>query len=344
MGQTDRRGWRITGWGLLFLLLAGGLVLLFLLNVGIGSADISVKDIFQILFGEADATDSKYLIIRRIRLPRALASVAGGAALAVAGLLLQTFFSNPIVEPYVLGISSGSSLFVGLVFLGGFTFGVKHVTPMFLFLGAFTGAMLVMIVVVIAARRVKSIVTLLIIGMMAGYVCSAATSLMTAFAEKEKLKMFTMWSMGSFAGFTWAQIGVLYAIVLPMILLSFCMAKPLNALNMGDRYAASMGVNVKWVRYALIVLSSILTAAVTAFAGPVSFIGLAVPHICRILFHTSDSRVMIPAAALGGGVMAGICDFTARNILSPVELPLGAITAVIGAPIVVWLLVRGDGQ
>lgn len=340
MVEKKKCGWKITGWGFLFLLLAGGLLLLFLLNVGIGSADISVKDIFRVLFGDMDASDSKYLIIRKIRLPRALASIAGGGALAVAGFLLQTFFSNPIVEPYVLGISSGSSLFVGLVFLGGFTFGVKQVTPAFLFLGAFTGAMLVMVIVVLAARKVKSIVTLLIIGMMAGYVCSAATSLLTAFAEKEKLKMFTMWTMGSFAGFTWSQIGALYVIVLPMIVLSFCMAKPLNALNMGDRYAESMGIHVKGVRYALIVVSSILTAAVTAFAGPISFIGLAVPHICRILFHTSDSRVMIPATALGGGVMAGICDFTARNIMSPVELPLGAITAVIGAPIVVYLLTR----
>ncbi len=341
--MEKKRGMKITRWSLLFLLLSAGVILLFLLNVGIGSADISIKDIFQVLFGDMEATDSKYLIIRRIRLPRALASIAGGAALAVAGFLLQTFFANPIVEPYVLGVSSGASLFVGLVYLGGFTFGVSRVTPGFLFIGAFTGAMVVMVIVVIAARRVKSIVTLLIIGMMAGYVCSAVTSLLTAFAEKEQLKMFSMWSMGSFAGFTWSQVGVLFAIVLPSIVLSCCMAKPLNALNMGDRYAESMGINVRMVRMLLILLSSILTAAVTAFAGPVSFIGLAVPHICRILFHTMDARAMIPAAALGGALMAEFCDFVARNILSPVELPLGSVTAVIGAPIVVYLLMKkGD--
>ena len=340
MEIAEKRKWKITGWGLLFFVLAGGLLILFLLNVGIGSADISVKDILQVLFGDMDTSDSRYLIIQRIRMPRALSSIAGGAALAIAGFLLQTFFANPIVEPYVLGVSSGSSLFVGLVFLGGFTFGVSRITPMFLFFGAFTGSMLVMLIVVIAARKVKSIVTLLIIGMMAGYVCSAATSLLTAFAEKENIKTFTMWTMGSFAGFTWAQIRVLYAIVIPMIVLSFCLAKPLNALNMGDKYAMSMGINVRMIRYALIIISSILTAAVTAFAGPISFIGLAVPHICRILFHTSDSRILIPAASLGGGLMAGICDFTARNIMSPIELPLGAITAIIGAPIVVYLLVR----
>ncbi len=329
----------------LFFFLLAALLAVFFLNVGVGSADISIRDIFCILTGKADPSDTAYLIIRRIRMPRAFASAAGGAALAVAGFLLQTFFANPIVEPYVLGISSGSSLFVGLVFLGGFTFGVKRVTSAFLFAGAFLGAMLVMSIVIAAARKVKSITTLLIIGMMAGYVCSAAISLLTSFAEKENIQMFTLWSMGSFSGFTWNQIGLLYAIVSPVILLSFCLAKPLNALHMGDKYAESMGISVRLVRYALILFSSVLTAAVTAFAGPISFIGLAVPHICRILFRTSDSRILIPAAALGGGMMAGLCDFTARNLLSPVELPLGAITAVIGAPIVVYLLMRhGDLQ
>ena len=324
-------------WAIVF---AAGLVLIFLLNVGCGSADISLSDIFQILFGDVDEMDTKYLIIRKIRLPRAFASIAGGAALAISGFLLQTFFSNPIVEPYVLGISSGSSLFVGFVFLGGFTFGAKKITPLFLFVGAFAGAMIVMLVVVFAARKVKSIISLLIIGMMAGYVCSACTSILTAFAEKENVKTFTMWTQGSFAGFTWEQIAILYAIIVPCLILSYCMAKPLNALNMGDRYAESMGINVKRIRYALIIFSSVLTAAITAFAGPISFIGLAVPHICRILFHTSDSRILIPVAVLGGGFMAGLCDFVARNIMSPIELPLGAITSVIGAPIVVYLLTR----
>ena len=338
--RTEIKTKKLAGWGVLYLLLATGVILIFLLNVGVGTANISAGDIFDILLGRMDASETKYLILMRVRFPRALSSLAGGAALAVAGFLLQTFFSNPIVEPYVLGISSGSSLFVGLVFLGGFTFGARRITPMFLFAGAFLGAMVVMVIVIFAARKVKSVITLLIIGMMAGYVCSAATSILTAFAEKEQITMFTMWSMGSFSGFTWDQIGVMYAIILPVILISFCLAKPLNALNMGDKYADSMGINVKTVRCALILLSSVLTAATTAFAGPISFIGLAVPHICRIMFHTSDSRLLIPAVTLGGGLMASICDFTARNVLSPMELPLGAITAIIGAPLVVYLLTR----
>lgn len=325
-----------------FILLAAGVVMIFLLNVGMGSADITAKDIFRVLFTPEDTAEKAYLIIRRIRLPRAIASLVGGAALAIAGMLLQTFFSNPIVEPYVLGISSGSSLFVGLVMLGGVTFGFKRITPIFLFIGAFIGAMLVMLIVLFAAARVKSIITLLIVGLMAGYVCSAATSILSAYAEREQLANFTMWSMGSFSGFTWTHIKIMSAIVGVMLLLSFFLAKPLNALNLGDKYAQSMGINVKRTRYALILISSVLTAAVTAFAGPVSFIGLAVPHICRILFHTSDSRVLLPAGMLGGAMMAGLCDFVARTIVSPAELPLGAITAIIGAPIVVYLLTRKE--
>lgn len=326
----------------LFILLCIGLLVIFLLNIGAGSADITVPEIMNILTGKISQENTNAMIIQKIRLPRALASIAGGAALAISGFLLQNFFNNPIVEPYVLGISSGASLFVALVTLGGFTFGLKRITPLFIFAGAFIGAIIVMIIVIIAARKVKSIITLLIIGMMSGYVCSAVTTILSAFAEKEQIANFSMWTMGSFAGFTWQKIGILYKIVVPMIIISFLMAKPLNALNMGDKYAASMGINVKAVRYGIIFISSILTAAVTAFAGPISFIGLAVPHIGRIIFGTSNCRTLIPAVAVGGGLMAGICDFVARNIISPVELPLGAITAIIGAPIVVYLLTRGN--
>jgi iron complex transport system permease protein len=211
-----------------------------------------------------------------------------------------------------------------------------------MFIGAFIGAMAVMLIILAAATRVKSIITLLIVGLMAGYVCGAVISILTAFVDRQRIASFAMWNMGSFAGFTWLHVKVMYAIVGPMLLCSFLMAKPLNALQMGDRYAKSMGINVKATRYALVFLSSVLTAAVTAFAGPVSFIGLAVPHICRIVFRTADSRVLIPGAILGGAFMASLCDFIARNILSPMELPLGAVTAVIGAPVVIFLLTRKE--
>ena len=327
-----------------FLVFASGVALVFLLNVGMGSANITVSEILRIVFGDVDPGETSALIIQRIRLPRALAGMCGGAALAIAGFLLQTYFSNPIVEPYVLGISSGASLFVGLVMLGGVTFGIQRITPIFMFIGALIGSCAIIAIVLIAATRVKSIITLLIVGLMAGYLCSAATSVLSTFADRERLANFVMWTMGSFSGFTWTHVRVMYSIVFPMLICAFLMAKPLNALNMGDRYAKSMGINVKATRYALIATASVLTAAVTAFAGPVSFIGLAVPHICRMIFHTSDSRILIPGAILGGAFMASMCDFIARNLLSPAELPLGAVTAVIGAPIVVFLLTRKESR
>lgn len=326
----------------IFIVLALGMVLVFFLNVRVGSTPIKLREIGAILFGPQGPAEKNYLIIQRIRLPRALASQAGGAALAITGILLQTYFANPIIEPYVLGVSSGSSLFVGFVMLGGFTFGVKRITPVVLFTGAFLGAMLVMAVILFAASRVKGITTLLIIGLMAGYTCSAATSILSAYAEKEQLANFALWNMGSFAGLTWGQIRIMYAVILPLLGLSFLMGKPLNALLLGDPYAQSMGINVKMTRYGIILISSLLVSVTTAFAGPVSFIGLAVPHICRILFRTSDCRILIPAAVFGGGLMAGLCDFAARNIVSPLELPLGAITSIIGAPLVVFLLLRKE--
>jgi iron complex transport system permease protein len=325
-----------------FAALAAGVAVIFLLNLGVGAAKIDLSEIARVLFNAESEGDKNFIIIQKIRLPRALASLAGGASLAISGLLLQTYFANPIIEPYILGVTSGSTLFVGLVMLGGVTFGLPRVTPMFLFGGAFLGAMLVMAIILFAAGRVKGIVTLLLIGLMAGYVCGAATSILSAYAEKQRLTNFVMWNMGSFSGFTWAQIRLMYAVTVPMLGVSYFLAKPLNALSLGDQYAHSMGINVKLTRYGIIVISSILVASTTAFAGPVSFIGLAAPHICRILFQTSNNRILIPASVLGGGLLSGFCDFVARNIVSPMELPLGAITPVIGAPLVVFLLIRKE--
>ena len=325
-----------------FAILIVSLAAMFLVNLGLGSTDITFSEIADILTGKIDSTDTSYLIIQRIRLPRLLASFAGGAALAIAGLLMQSYFANPIVEPYILGVASGSSMFVGLVMLGGYTFGISHMTPFALFSGAFIGAMVVMLIILLAAARVKSVVSLLIIGLMAGYACSGVTSILSAFADREQLAAFSMWNMGSFAGFTWQHIRIMYLIIIPMLILAFLLAKPLDVLSMGDRYAKSMGINTKMTRYALILMSSTLTAAVTAFAGPVSFIGLAVPHICRIAFRTARNRILIPAAILGGAVMASLCDFAARYIISPLELPLGAVTALIGTPIVVFLMMRKE--
>ncbi len=324
-----------------------GLILLFIvfiLNVGLGSVKINVDEIFKIIVLDSDVNKSHASIIMNIRLPRAMATLLGGACLATSGLLLQIFFGNPIVEPFILGISSGSNLFVGLVMLGGVTFGMGTINSMGMFIGSFIGAMLVMIAVIFSSQKVKNITTLLVVGLMFGYICSSITSVLTALANHEKISKFTIWTMGSFAGFKWVDIKLLYIIGLPFILLAFFMSKPLNTMLLGEKYAQSMGISINKFRFLMVLVSSVLTAVVTAFAGPVSFIGLAVPHIVRISFKTSNNRVIIPAACIYGAIMTGLCDLISRIILAPTEIPIGAITSIIGAPMVVFLLVRKKGS
>lgn len=328
------------------LLLAIGCVFLlfaFLLNVLLGSVHITVPEIWNSFFHPEKVTSYRLSIIMKIRLPRTLAALAGGACLAASGVLLQIFFNNPIVEPYILGISSGSNLVLAVMMLGGYTFGVTRVTAFELFVGAFVGAMVVMVAVIFASQKVKSITTLLIIGLMMGYICSAGTSVLKVLATTDQQAMFTIWTMGSFSGFTWDQVRVLYAVSLPFLLAAFLISKPLNTMLLGEKYAQSMGIAIKPFRFFMVLISSVLTAIVTAFAGPISFVGLAVPHIVRTTFKTSDNRVVLPGSCIYGAVMAGICDLGARLLLSPTEIPLGAVTSLIGAPIVVYLLVRKKG-
>lgn len=336
--RKEKRNVQLLIIGMLFCLT----VFVFLISISIGSVNISLEDVVKVLTGSKVENTTFKPIIMNIRLPRTLATIIGGACLAVSGLLLQIFFRNPIVEPYVLGISSGATLFVGIVVLGGYTFGLNHVSPMFLFSGAFIGSMIVMLTVVFATKRVKNVTTLLIIGIMAGFICSAVTSILTAFADKEKITGYLMWTMGSFSGFSWTQVKCLALIGIPVIFMTFFISKPLNVMLFGDKYAISMGLNIKFFRMIIIIIASILTAVITAFAGPISFVGLAVPHIVRITFGTSDNKILIPAVIISGSFMMCICDLGARMLLSPIELPLGAITSLIGAPIVLYLLLRKE--
>lgn len=322
----------------IFALLLGVLVFLFFLSMVSGSFRVSISDVWKVLVGGFSESETEYLIVMTLRLPRTLVAIAGGASLAVSGLLLQILFGNPIVESYVLGISTGSSLFVGLTILLGVRLGATVVTPFYLFAGAFVGAMTVLLLILFVASRVKTVVTLLIIGLMCGYVCNAVISIMVSYAAKENIAAFVSWGMGSFSGIGPEYVGILYLIVVPACVVAALMVKPMNALQLGERYALSMGISVKTVRYALILVSGVLTAAITAFAGPVSFIGLAVPHLSRLMFRTSDLKILIPACILNGSVTALFCDFLARTLVAPRELPLSAITAMVGAPVVVYLL------
>jgi len=323
---------------LIFSLLALATLALMVLNIGIGSISFSLDEIWQALL--QPGTDVTSDIIWKIRLPRAIAAVLGGAFLAVSGLLLQVYFRNPIVGPFILGISSGATVMVSLVMLTTLTVGMTVISPFVTTLAAFIGAYTVVMIVVAVASRVKSGITLLIVGLMMGYLCHAVTSILTALAEKEKIKGFVLWQLGSFSGFRWNEIGILVVIGGLLLVGIYLLSKPLNAFLLGEEYAASMGVNIRRFRVLILLCACALAGMVTSMAGPVAFVGLAVPHMSRLLLQTSDNRLLIPATCLVGGFITSLCDLIARMTLSPVELPLSAITAFFGAPVVIALLMK----
>ncbi len=324
----------------IFVIITLILIITFGVCIGVGSVQYTLKDVFATIINRASVDSTMADIIWDIRVPRAIAALFGGAALAVSGIMLQVFFRNPIVEPFVLGISSGAVFMVALVTLGGFTIGFVALSPFVVFIAALIGSAVVMAVVVAFASKVKDIVTLLVIGLMVGYICSAATNLMVAFADKEALQGFMVWTMGSFSGFTWDSVWILILCCVPTITSLAFIMKPLNAFLLGEEYAKSMGVNVVRFRMVLVLIASILTAIVTAFAGPIAFIGLAVPHITRQIFSTSDNRILVPGTVIMGGLVTSICDLIARTLFAPVELPISAVTAFIGAPIVIYLILK----
>jgi iron complex transport system permease protein len=309
-------------------------------NLVVGTARIEVSEILKILFGQISSETAQSFILLKIRIPRLVASVFGGGFLSVAGLLMQVYFRNPIVGPYTLGISSGATLAVGIVTLSSLSLGFAGVSPYMTVFAAFAGACTVMILVVFVASRMKSVIALLLIGIMVGYVASALTDMLVAFAQKEKIKSFVLWGMGSFSGFSWKEIYTMLVAGGAILVGTYLMSKPLNAFLLGEDYAQSMGVNIKFFRVLLVLLSCALAALVTAGAGPIGFIGLATPHLARILFKTQDNKVLIPACLLLGGTVTSICDLVARTAFSPAELPLNSITAIFGAPVVIGLLAK----
>ena len=326
---------------LAFLLLLFLLVILAALSVSVGSVSLSFQDIQAILSG-ADRESTAFHILWDIRLPRLLAAALLGGALSVSGFLLQTFFANPIAGPFVLGISSGAKLVVALVmilFLGkGLFMGSAA-----MILAAFAGSMISMGFVLVIARRVRQMSVLVVCGVMISYICSAITDFVVTFADDANIVNLHNWSMGSFSGTTWDQVRVMAAVVLPVSVLSFCMAKPISAYQLGEEYARSLGVNVKRFRAELILLSSILSACVTAFAGPVSFVGIAVPQLVKRLFGTAKSIVVIPGCFLGGAAFCLFSDLIARTMFAPTELSISSVTAVFGAPVVIWMMIRRKG-
>lgn len=309
-------------------------------NICVGTVRIPLADIFASIRGEKIENSR---ILWDIRMPRTLAAMILGGALALAGYLLQTFFHNPIAGPFVLGISSGAKMVVALVMVFLMGEAVK-ITSWALIAAAFVGAMISMGFVLLMSRRVHNMSMLVVSGVMIGYICSAITELVVTFASDAEIVNLHNWSRGSFSGMTWENVAVMIGVVAVTFFLVFLMAKPLSAYQLGEVYARNLGVDIRLLRIAMVLLSSILSACIVAFAGPISFVGIAAPHLVKSLLGTAKPIWMIPACFLGGSVFCLFCDLLARTMFAPTELSISTVTAIFGAPVVLWIMVRRNKE
>lgn len=323
-----------------FLGLLVAFFVIIVLNINTGNVHISVPKILRILFmRDGDAVE--YSIIWKIRLPRILMAAILGGALSLSGFLLQTFFSNPIAGPFVLGISSGAKMVVALAMII-FLKHIGHFSSGVLVLAAFIGSLLSTGFILLMSRKIQHMAALLVGGIMIGYICSAITDFVVTFADDSDIVNLHGWSLGSFSGSSWSNIRVAAVIVAVAAVWTFLLSKPIGAYQLGEHYAQSMGVNIQLFRIMIILLSSILSACVTAFAGPISFVGIAVPFLTRKAFGTSKPIVIIPGTFFAGAVFCMSCDLIARMALAPVELNISTVTSIVGAPIVIYMMVKRE--
>lgn len=327
-----------------YLLVFAGLLAAFcviiVLNINTGNVHISVPKILRILFLH-DGEAVEYSIIWKIRLPRILMAALLGGALSLSGFLLQTFFSNPIAGPFVLGISSGAKMAVALTMIVFLKY-VGHFSSYTLVVAAFIGSLISTGFILLMSKKIHHMASLLVGGIMIGYICSAITDFVVTFADDSDIVNLHGWSQGSFSGMSWGNIKVAVVVVGIAVVCTFLLSKPISAYQLGEAYAQSMGVNIKVFRVVIILLSSILSACVTAFAGPISFVGIAVPFLTRKAFGTSKPIVVIPGTFFIGAVFCMICDLIARMALAPVELNISTVTSILGAPIVIYMMVKRE--
>ena len=316
-------------------------VFLMTASISLGSSPISFGELAGILTRPGSGT--LYDIVWKIRLPRTLAAMVLGGALALSGYLMQTYFRNPIAGPYVLGISSGAKLFVAIAMIVTAS-GGRSMSSALMIGAAFCGALLSMGFVLAMSGIMRSMSMLMVAGIMMGYICSAATELVVAFAQDAQIVSLHGWSKGSFSGMNWQGVGVMWILTLACLLASFFLSKPIGAYLCGPDYAASLGVRVGALRVVLILISSFLAACVTAYAGPVSFVGIAVPRLINLVMKDPTPAYRIPACFLGGGIFCLICDMTARWLFAPTELSVSTVTAVFGAPVVIMMLIGRAGR
>ena len=333
---------RRTRYTVVFLILAAVFCVVTVLNINTGNVHIPVRKILRILFLKEGAA-TEYNIIWKIRLPRILMAALLGGALSLSGFLLQTFFSNPIAGPFVLGISSGAKMVVALTMIVYLKY-IGRFSSYTLILAAFIGSLISTGFILLMSKKVQHMASLLVGGIMIGYICSAITDFVVTFADDSDIVNLHGWSQGSFSGMSWSNIRVAAVVVGLAVLFTFFLSKPISAYQLGEAYAQSMGVNIKTFRVILILLSSILSACVTAFAGPISFVGIAVPFLARKAFGTSKPIVVIPGTFFMGAVFCMICDLIARMALAPVELNISTVTSILGAPIVIYMMIPKGGR
>ena len=320
------------------------LLLTFLLNISLGQVAIPLKEVFKSLFGGHASKETWEYIIVDFRLPKAITAILVGIGLSISGLLMQTLFRNPLAGPYVLGLSSGSSLGVAFVILGaGFlpSFFAQFLLSSYgIILASCLGSLLVLVMILIVSQSLRDTMSILIVGLMFSSFTGAIVSVFTYFSSAEQLQKYTFWSMGSIGNLSWQNIFILAVCVFIGLLLSLFSLKALDALLLGENYAKSMGLNITKSRYIIIFATSVLAGSITAFAGPIAFIGLAVPHLAKLLFKTSNHKVLFGATLLVGSIIMLFCDTVSQMPGFDFTLPINAITSIIGAPIVIWLIIR----
>lgn len=328
----------------IILLLVAGIIVLFAMNLIVGSVRIPLADVCDILFDKFDGKESWKYIVMENRLPQALTAMLCGASLAVCGLMLQTAFRNPLAGPDVFGISSGAGLGVAIVmlFLGGSVSTTLFTVSGFLAIltSAFIGAIVVTMIILFLSTMVRNSVLLLIVGLMVGYVSSSAVALLNFFASEEGVKSYMVWGMGNFGGVSMDHMLLFALLCLVGIIASIFLIKPLNIMLLGTQYAESLGINIRQIRNLLLVTVGLLTAVTTAFCGPVSFIGLAIPHISRLLFHTDNHQILLPGTVLTGAVIALFCNLICYLPGELGIIPLNAVTPLIGAPVIIYVIIK----
>jgi iron complex transport system permease protein len=330
-------------YGLLIILVLV-MILMAFLNVSLGSVHIPLKDILSILI-QQDVSDSSWTyIILEYRLPKVFTAILTGSGLAVSGLLMQTLFRNPLAGPYVLGLSSGASLGVAIMIMGagliGGTAATFLISKWSLVIASSIGSLMVLLAVLMASAKLRDTMAILIIGLMFASLTAAVVSVLAYFSPAAQLQQYIFWSFGSLGNLSWPEVGILSTFWFFGILLSIFCIKNLNTLLLGESYARSLGVKISTNRLLIIIATSLLAGSITAFAGPIAFVGLAVPHLIRQVIPTSDHKILLPAVILGGSILMLVCDIIAQVPGSEYTLPINAITSIIGAPVVIWLLIR----